>query len=567
MPPSREGRRPWEAAYDRLRGGEHRRRPRGGARPRTPQQLRRRARRGRRGPGAGRGSPAATPARRSPAPARPADADGPPARLGRHPDAHADRRRRAVRRAGPADRRRHAGLRREALRPAGLADAAQRGRRGQPRLRADRPPAAGQAVDRHGRVAARLQRLGLARGLGAGRHDRRAARDPRGPPADPLDAARGRRRGAADLRRALARAVADGHARRLRRAVHPRRLRHADLRPRRRPRAPGRRARRRPDRRLPVRPPPGRALVAVRDRRAARARLRGEVVGRLLAGRLRGAHAGLRRDGPARRGGAPALGGDDRARRRAGRLGAGPAPGAGLRRVVVGVVPQRDGHRPQRRRARPRRERHRSGRAVGVRARRAAVAVVLQRARPRLPRGAHDDVERPAPLGVQAVDVADGPAADALLLRLRREGHGLRDRRVHQRRHADRHARAVVAGDPGAGVGVVAGGGPVRLALRRRSRRLRRGHPAVAGQHRPPDVLLLHGAGRAVPGARDDAGDGPDPRPGRRPVGAPADRAAAVGLWVGLVVANFAYLWPILVGVPITQEAWDAQLWLPSWRP
>ena len=41
----------------------------------------------------------------------------------------------------------------------------------------------------------------------------------------------------------------------------------------------------------------------------------------------------------------------------------------------------------------------------------------------------------------------------------------------------------------------------------------------------------------------------------------------AVGLWVGLVVANFAYLWPILVGVPITQEAWDAQLWLPSWRP
>ena len=41
----------------------------------------------------------------------------------------------------------------------------------------------------------------------------------------------------------------------------------------------------------------------------------------------------------------------------------------------------------------------------------------------------------------------------------------------------------------------------------------------------------------------------------------------AVGLWVGLVVANFAYLWPILVGVPITPDAWDAQLWLPSWRP
>jgi dolichyl-phosphate-mannose--protein O-mannosyl transferase len=40
-----------------------------------------------------------------------------------------------------------------------------------------------------------------------------------------------------------------------------------------------------------------------------------------------------------------------------------------------------------------------------------------------------------------------------------------------------------------------------------------------------------------------------------------------VALWVGLVVANFAYLWPILVGVPITPEAWDLQLWLPSWRP
>jgi dolichyl-phosphate-mannose--protein O-mannosyl transferase len=40
-----------------------------------------------------------------------------------------------------------------------------------------------------------------------------------------------------------------------------------------------------------------------------------------------------------------------------------------------------------------------------------------------------------------------------------------------------------------------------------------------------------------------------------------------VALWVGLAVANFAWLWPILTGVPITHEAWDAQLWLPSWRP
>ncbi|WP_443690174.1 dolichyl-phosphate-mannose--protein mannosyltransferase [Pseudonocardia oceani] len=39
-----------------------------------------------------------------------------------------------------------------------------------------------------------------------------------------------------------------------------------------------------------------------------------------------------------------------------------------------------------------------------------------------------------------------------------------------------------------------------------------------------------------------------------------------VGLWVGLVVANFAWMWPIMNGLPITQEMWDAQLWLPSWR-
>jgi dolichyl-phosphate-mannose-protein mannosyltransferase len=39
-----------------------------------------------------------------------------------------------------------------------------------------------------------------------------------------------------------------------------------------------------------------------------------------------------------------------------------------------------------------------------------------------------------------------------------------------------------------------------------------------------------------------------------------------VGLWTGAVVANFLWLWPILVGVPITPQMWDAQLWLPSWR-
>ena len=40
----------------------------------------------------------------------------------------------------------------------------------------------------------------------------------------------------------------------------------------------------------------------------------------------------------------------------------------------------------------------------------------------------------------------------------------------------------------------------------------------------------------------------------------------AVGLWVGAVVANFVWLWPILVGLPVTPEMWESQLWLPSWR-
>lgn len=40
----------------------------------------------------------------------------------------------------------------------------------------------------------------------------------------------------------------------------------------------------------------------------------------------------------------------------------------------------------------------------------------------------------------------------------------------------------------------------------------------------------------------------------------------AVSLYVGLVVANFVWLWPILTGLPITPELWQEQLWLPSWR-
>lgn len=40
----------------------------------------------------------------------------------------------------------------------------------------------------------------------------------------------------------------------------------------------------------------------------------------------------------------------------------------------------------------------------------------------------------------------------------------------------------------------------------------------------------------------------------------------AVSLYVGLVVANFIWLWPILNGDAITPARWNLELWLPSWR-
>ncbi|WP_327149650.1 dolichyl-phosphate-mannose--protein mannosyltransferase [Nocardia sp. NBC_01329] len=40
----------------------------------------------------------------------------------------------------------------------------------------------------------------------------------------------------------------------------------------------------------------------------------------------------------------------------------------------------------------------------------------------------------------------------------------------------------------------------------------------------------------------------------------------AVCLYLGLVIANFIWLWPILTGLPITAGNWQDHLWLPSWR-
>ncbi|MEV0297290.1 phospholipid carrier-dependent glycosyltransferase [Nocardia sp. NPDC050710] len=40
----------------------------------------------------------------------------------------------------------------------------------------------------------------------------------------------------------------------------------------------------------------------------------------------------------------------------------------------------------------------------------------------------------------------------------------------------------------------------------------------------------------------------------------------AVCLYLGLVIANFIWLWPILTALPITPGNWHDHLWLPSWR-
>ena len=39
-----------------------------------------------------------------------------------------------------------------------------------------------------------------------------------------------------------------------------------------------------------------------------------------------------------------------------------------------------------------------------------------------------------------------------------------------------------------------------------------------------------------------------------------------IALYVGLVVANFAWLWPVLNGNTISAWQWNAEMWLPSWR-
>jgi dolichyl-phosphate-mannose--protein O-mannosyl transferase len=40
----------------------------------------------------------------------------------------------------------------------------------------------------------------------------------------------------------------------------------------------------------------------------------------------------------------------------------------------------------------------------------------------------------------------------------------------------------------------------------------------------------------------------------------------AVSCYVALVITNFAWMYPILTGIPISQSTWNLEIWLPSWR-
>ena len=40
----------------------------------------------------------------------------------------------------------------------------------------------------------------------------------------------------------------------------------------------------------------------------------------------------------------------------------------------------------------------------------------------------------------------------------------------------------------------------------------------------------------------------------------------AVSCYIALVITNFAWMYPILTGIPISQSTWNMEIWLPSWR-
>ena len=63
------------------------------------------------------------------------------------------------------------------------------------------------------------------------------------------------------------------------------------------------------------------------------------------------------------------------------------------------------------------------------------------------------------------------------------------------------------------------------------------------------DILYPPGRGTRIQGAE------------RRKLG-----LIVVCCYVALVVTNFAWLFPVLTGLPISQQTWNMEIWLPSWR-
>jgi len=39
-----------------------------------------------------------------------------------------------------------------------------------------------------------------------------------------------------------------------------------------------------------------------------------------------------------------------------------------------------------------------------------------------------------------------------------------------------------------------------------------------------------------------------------------------VCFYLALAITNFAWLFPVLTGIPVSQQTWNMQMWLPSWR-
>jgi dolichyl-phosphate-mannose--protein O-mannosyl transferase len=39
-----------------------------------------------------------------------------------------------------------------------------------------------------------------------------------------------------------------------------------------------------------------------------------------------------------------------------------------------------------------------------------------------------------------------------------------------------------------------------------------------------------------------------------------------VCMYLALAITNFAWLFPVLTGIPVSQATWNMEMWLPSWR-